>query len=128
MHLIKLFDQLYCYFPINFFFRDDLIFWLIYRGGNLAGQVGFGFGSDGSVNLHVVFFQIFDRFRLDWRSFDFGSGQVGSCPGQVESIWLFKKIKSDWVQIRMDFSSRVRFWYSDCCYGHVRTNKWIIRR
>jgi hypothetical protein len=40
--------------------------------------VGFGFGSDGSdqfdflkeigsdrINLHVVFFQIFDKFRLD---------------------------------------------------------------
>jgi hypothetical protein len=48
------------------------------RDGNRAGQVGFG--SDGSgqfdlleeigsgsgrINLHVVFFQIVDRFRLD---------------------------------------------------------------
>jgi hypothetical protein len=50
------------------------------RGGNRAGQVGFGFGLDGSgqfdfleeigsgqgrVNLYVMFFQIVNRFRLD---------------------------------------------------------------
>jgi hypothetical protein len=55
-------------------------------------RIGFGFGLDGSsqfaikkwvglgtgqVNLHM-FFQIVDRFRLDLRSFDLGSGRVGS--------------------------------------------------
>jgi hypothetical protein len=57
----------------------------MFRDGNRAGRVGFGFRLDGSgqfdfleeiglgrvrsgsgrVNLYVVFFQIVDRFRLD---------------------------------------------------------------
>jgi hypothetical protein len=39
----------------------------------------------GRVNLHVVFFQIVDRFWLDWRSFDLGSGRVKSGSGRVIS-------------------------------------------
>jgi hypothetical protein len=32
-----------------------------------------------SDQFTCIFFQIFDRFRLDWRSFDLGSGRIISC-------------------------------------------------
>jgi hypothetical protein len=55
---------------------------MVTRWGKQVGRFGFGFGfgSDGSglfnffgrnlvgpsrINLHVVFFQIFDKFRFD---------------------------------------------------------------
>jgi hypothetical protein len=41
--------------------------------------------GSGQVNLYVVFFQIFDKFRSDWRLFDLGSGRVRSGSDQVES-------------------------------------------
>jgi hypothetical protein len=92
------------------------------------GQVGLDLGSSraGRVSLHVVgrtgsgrvrvsrvglgsdwvrsicmlcFFQIFDRFRLDWRSFDLGSGRVWSGSDRVESVWFFLK-----NQIKLDSS------------------------
>jgi hypothetical protein len=47
--------------------RVSLIFW------KKSGRVRVG--SD-QVNLHIVFFQIFDRFRLDWKSFGLRSGRI----------------------------------------------------
>jgi hypothetical protein len=43
----------------------------------------------GLSQFIVVFFQIFDRFRLDCRSFDFESGRVMSGLDRIISVWFF---------------------------------------
>jgi hypothetical protein len=71
------------------------------RSGNRTGQVGFGFKSIGlgRVNLHVVFFHIFDRFWLDWRSFNLRLDQIRSDLDRVEAyqfdFFFLNQIRSD---------------------------------
>jgi hypothetical protein len=58
---------------------------------NQTGRVSLTFWKKlGRVNSHVVFFQIFDRFRLDEMSFDLRSGRI-----QVGPISLTLKKKTD---------------------------------
>jgi hypothetical protein len=46
-------------------------------GSYRTGRVSLTFWKkSGRVNLYVVFFHIFERFWLDYRSFDLGSGRI----------------------------------------------------
>jgi hypothetical protein len=104
----------------------------IYRGGNRAGRIGFGFESDGSdqfdfleeigsdrvgsIYMLCLFISLLD---FDWIKGHLISGRVGSGRVQIGSdqFDFFKKLDrigsdSDRIQIRTDrtsFSDRVGF-------------------
>jgi hypothetical protein len=67
------------------------------RGGNRAGRVGFGFGSDGSGQ-----FDFLEEIR---------SGRVGSVSGRVGLIYMLCFFRSlinfDWIEDHL-ISGRVR--------------------
>jgi hypothetical protein len=70
-----------------------------FRGGNRPVRLDSGSSwtgqfdllkeiGSGRVKLYVMFFQIFNRFRLDLRSFDFGLNQVRFGSDQISLIFF----------------------------------------
>jgi hypothetical protein len=64
--------------------------------------------GSGRINLHIVFFHIFDRFRLDWKSFYLGSGRVRSSSNRI--CLTFKK-KSDRIRFGSERVEQVWFFF-----------------
>jgi hypothetical protein len=75
------------------------------RQFNFLEEIGSGWIGSGSGQFTDTLFQIFDSFRLDCRSFDFGSGRVRSGSDRIR--FKFEQIS----RIGLDFATSKNYRY-----------------